>query len=66
MWTSGRTWLDVTANLNDPRGGETPPLLPQLLAEHGYTVFATGKWHNGQPSIHLAFPAAASRSSSAA
>ncbi|HTK78253.1 MAG TPA: sulfatase-like hydrolase/transferase [Gemmataceae bacterium] len=55
MLMSGRTWLDVTANLNGPPGGETPPLLPQLLRENGYTVFATGKWHNGQPSFHRAF-----------
>jgi len=55
MLMSGRTWLDVTANLNGPPGGETPPLLPQLLRENGYTVFATGKWHNGQSSFHRAF-----------
>jgi arylsulfatase A-like enzyme len=49
MLMSGRTWLDVNANLN----GVT--LLPELLRENGYTVFATGKWHNGQPSFHRAF-----------
>src|SRR5438045_2646824 len=49
MLMSGRTWLDVKANL------EGVKVLPELLRENGYTVFATGKWHNGQPSFHRAF-----------
>jgi arylsulfatase A-like enzyme len=49
MLMSGRTWLDVNANLNGVK------LLPELLRDSGYTVFATGKWHNGQPSFHRAF-----------
>jgi arylsulfatase A-like enzyme len=50
MLMSGRTWLDVPLNLNGAK------LLPELLREHGYTVFATGKWHNGEASFHRAFP----------
>ncbi|OGV69075.1 MAG: hypothetical protein A2283_01490 [Lentisphaerae bacterium RIFOXYA12_FULL_48_11] len=29
--------------------------LPQLLREHGYATFATGKWHNGEPSLLRSF-----------
>ncbi len=50
MLMSGRTWLDVNADLSGVK------LLPELLREHGYTVFATGKWHNGQASFLRAFP----------
>jgi arylsulfatase A-like enzyme len=50
MLMSGRTWLDVNHNLDGVK------LLPELLRESGYTVFATGKWHNGQASFHRAFP----------
>jgi len=49
MLMSGRTWFDVKANL------ESVPLLPELLRKLGYTAFATGKWHNGQPSFLRAF-----------
>ncbi|MCA9264051.1 MAG: sulfatase-like hydrolase/transferase, partial [Planctomycetales bacterium] len=28
---------------------------PQLLQSHGYTTFATGKWHNGAPSLLRSF-----------
>src|SRR6187551_1862716 len=49
MLMSGRTWLDVKPDLDGVK------LLPELLRENGYTVFATGKWHNGQPSFHRAF-----------
>src|SRR5262245_24338765 len=50
MLLSGRTWFDVKPGL------EGVKLLPELLREHGYTAFATGKWHNGQPSFLRAFP----------
>lgn len=50
MLMSGRTWFDVKNDLSKV------PLLPELLRTNGYTVFATGKWHNGQPSFLRAFP----------
>src|SRR5213592_4496751 len=50
MLMSGRTWFDVEHNLAGVK------LLPELLREQGYTAFATGKWHNGQPSFFRAFP----------
>ncbi len=31
-------------------------LLPELLREGRYRTFATGKWHNGEPSCVRAFP----------
>lgn len=49
MLMSGRTWFDVKANL------EGTPLLPELLRHHGYTTFATGKWHNERASFARAF-----------
>jgi len=50
MLMTGKTWFRVnTATLQGER------LLPTLLAEHGYSTFATGKWHNGQPSWLRAF-----------
>jgi arylsulfatase A-like enzyme len=51
---SGKTWLDVKLNLD----GAT--LLPEVLRAGGYTTFATGKWHNGEPSFVRAFPTARS------
>ena len=31
------------------------PMLGELLGQHGYRTFATGKWHNGAPAFHKSF-----------
>lgn len=49
MLMSGRTWFDVKHNL------EGSLLLPELLRQHGYATFATGKWHNEQASFARGF-----------
>ncbi|MGE0102177.1 MAG: sulfatase-like hydrolase/transferase [Blastocatellales bacterium] len=50
MLMSGKTWFRMDApTLNGVR------LMPEMLGENGYATFATGKWHNGQPSWLRAF-----------
>ena len=44
MVNSGLAYFRIREDL---RGTKT---MPELLREHGYTTFATGKWHNGQES----------------
>lgn len=49
MLMSGRTWFRVG---HDLEGVET---FPSRLRGEGYQTFATGKWHNGQPSFLRSF-----------
>ncbi len=45
MLMTGKPWLTINPGT---LAGEK--LMPELFGERGYTTFATGKWHNGQPS----------------
>ncbi|MCS7237020.1 MAG: sulfatase-like hydrolase/transferase [Thermoguttaceae bacterium] len=50
LW-SGRTLWRVPADLKNV------VTLPQLLRQHNYETFITGKWHNGRPSLARSFSA---------
>ncbi len=49
MVHTGKRWLDVDQQMT----GQVT--LGELLRQHGYTTFATGKWHNGKPSLVRSF-----------
>ena len=54
MMLSGKSLFRISEQL---KGAATWPM---ALREAGYETFATGKWHNGQPSLAASFPKAKS------
>ncbi|MHC4679494.1 MAG: sulfatase-like hydrolase/transferase, partial [Planctomycetota bacterium] len=49
MIHSGQAYFNVDSRLTGVK------IMPQLLRENGYTTFATGKWHNREPSFLRGF-----------
>ena len=49
MLHTGRNWFHVDNSMNNAQ------TLGCLLGENGYVTFATGKWHNGEPSFQRSF-----------
>jgi arylsulfatase A-like enzyme len=49
MIHSGRSYFNVNSKLSGVR------IMPEVLAENGYTTFATGKWHNKEESFLRGF-----------
>lgn len=49
MLMSGRTLHRVKDSI------EGAPTFPEVLGRAGYATFATGKWHNGRPSLSRSF-----------
>lgn len=49
MVHSGKAWTQITTDLKNTN------ILPEVLGNHGYETFITGKWHNGSHSILRGF-----------